>query len=612
MRALELLAPARNIDIGIAAIDCGADAVYIAGPRFGARQAAGNGMGEIQYLCEYAHKYGARIFMTVNTIVFEEELKDVHNMMLEAQAIGVDGFIVQDLAITSWDDIKIPIHASTQCAIRTVQKASFLESLGFARLVLERELSLEQIKDIAEHTNCELEAFVHGALCVCYSGQCYLSENICSRSANRGSCIQACRSLYDLVDQDGKVLVKNKALLSLKDYRLLDRMEDMALAGINSFKIEGRLKNISYVKNVVSEYSKELDKIVEAHPEMFYRASFGHSSANFKADSDKTFNRGYTELYIDGKKASWSSMDAPKAMGEHIGTIASLRQKDASSMEVRVKTKGQALHNGDGFSVVTRGGIIGFRGDICQGNTIVCKLIDGISPGDKIYRNLDASFEKILDRERVERDIRAYIDVVIEDGYKLIAKAVTEDGRTATVTTTQTNESTNKERMVEMLKSQLSKKAYHYSFSLRKLNINSTDNSLPFLSASSINSIRRELASILNQSECIARPLVKGKIDEKVNCCDTISYKDNVANNIAAEVLKKRGAKSIEQAYELSHNQRAELMRTKYCIKYELGICPVHQRVSEKRGSNLFLMNNGRRFALEFDCKACEMIVKEA
>ena len=329
-RQLELLAPARDYQIGIAAIDCGADAVYIAGPQFGARQAAGNEIEDIRRLCEYAHKYGVRIFVTLNTILYDSELESAYRQMLAVQEAGADAIIVQDLAILAMaekgigdvkGEIRIPLHASTQCAIRTPEQAIFLESLGFSRLILERELSLQQIRAIRGAVSCELEFFVHGALCVCYSGQCYLSEKIAGRSANRGACIQACRSRYDLVDANGKVLVRDKALLSLKDYNLRDRIDELADAGITSFKIEGRLKNASYVKNVVMDYSLALETLVSKHPDRYERGSFGTVCGGFSPDTRKTFNRGYTELYIDGKRGSWACMDAAKSMGEEIGTV---------------------------------------------------------------------------------------------------------------------------------------------------------------------------------------------------------------------------------------------------------------------------------------------------
>ena len=324
MRQLELLAPARDAQIGIAAIDCGADAVYIAGPQFGARQAAGNSIEDIKTLCGYAHRFGARIFVALNTILYDDELEAAYRQMLEVQEAGADALIIQDMAVMRMaaegignfrEDFHIPLHASTQCAIRTPEHAVFLEGMGFSRLILEREMSLEQIRTIRKAVSCELEFFVHGALCVCYSGQCYLSEKIAGRSANRGACIQACRSRYDLADSDGKILVRDKALLSLKDYNLKARLEDLAEAGITSFKIEGRLKNASYVKNVVRDYSLALDEIVRKRPEEYERGSYGQITGGFTPDTTKTFNRGYTELFIDGKKGRWASMDAAKSMG---------------------------------------------------------------------------------------------------------------------------------------------------------------------------------------------------------------------------------------------------------------------------------------------------------
>ena len=312
MRQLELLAPARDLQIGIAAISCGADAVYIAGPRVGARQAAGNGIEDIRQLCNYAHKFGVRIFVTLNTILYDNELEEAWEQMLAVQDAGADAIIVQDLAVVALAQERgygLPLHASTQCAIRTPEQAVFLESLGFSRLILERELSLEQIRAIRDAVTCELEFFVHGALCVCYSGQCYLSEQICGRSANRGACIQACRSRYDLVDESGKVIVRDKALLSLKDYNLRGRLRELAEAGITSFKIEGRLKNESYVRNVVRDYSLEIDRLV-ASDESFERGSWGRVAGGFAPDTSKTFNRGYTELFIDAQEPFCPSMNS--------------------------------------------------------------------------------------------------------------------------------------------------------------------------------------------------------------------------------------------------------------------------------------------------------------
>ena len=426
MKFLELLAPARNMDIGIAAIDCGADAVYIAGPAFGARQAAGNSMEDIRRLTEYAHRFGARIFLTLNTILFDNELAEAERLLAEAKDAGVDAIIAQDLAV--WELTDLPVHASTQCAIRTPEKARLYEGIGASRLVLEREMSLDQIRAIRSSVDCELEFFVHGALCVCYSGQCYMSERIAGRSANRGECIQACRSLYDLVDKDGNVLVRNKALLSLKDYNLKDRLQDLADAGICSFKIEGRLKNISYVRNIVRAYSLALDELVAANPEKLRRVSFGRSEGGFTPDLAKTFNRGYTQLFLDGKRSgNWSSMDAPKSIGEEVGTVVSIapmRQNFSNgkrpseeniTITLRMKNPGDRLQNGDGFSFLSkgRGEIVGFRGDVCQGNRITCINVTGLYPGAKLYRNLSNAFEKELESNLPVRTIPVSVDISV-------------------------------------------------------------------------------------------------------------------------------------------------------------------------------------------------------
>ena len=609
MTILELLAPARNADIGIAAIDCGADAVYMAGEEFGARKDAGNSMEDVARLCGYAHRFGARIFLTVNTILFDGELERAHRLMLEAQEAGVDAFIVQDAAVTQWDDIKVPLHASTQCAIRTPEDARFQESLGYSRLVVERETSLETLKSIRKAVDCELEFFVHGALCVCYSGQCYLSEHLAGRSANRGACVQACRSLYDLMDDSGRVLVRNKALLSLKDYRLLDRLGDLAEAGVCSFKIEGRLKNASYVKNVVREYSMALDALVATQPEHWRRASFGRVSGGFTPATDRTFNRGYTELWLDGKRGRWSSMDAPKSMGEYVGTVRSVRAERGGCSIVLSPSDGVRLGNGDGFAFAGKGGIVGFRGDVCEGNTIRCKPVEGLRSGLKLYRNINSAFERELERNMPRREIGVALEVSISGKYNIDITATSEDGRQVSCPfKSDLDTAENRERQEAMIREQLSKRSGHYLFSVEKLEIQTPGGSLPLLSASLLNSIRRLVASDLDALPCGRLPMAAGRKDTSVKVGNTaLSYKYNVSNTAARALYEARGAESIEPAYELAHRKDAELMRTRYCVRYELGMCPVHQGAKESRP--LFLLNNGRRLALHFDCAKCEMTV---
>ena len=726
MKFLELLAPARNADIGIAAIDCGADAVYIAGPAFGARQAAGNSMEDIRRLTEYAHRFGARIFLTLNTILFDNELAEAERLLAEAKDAGVDAIIAQDLAV--WELTDLPVHASTQCAIRTPEKARLYEGIGASRLVLEREMSLDQIRAIRSSVNCELEFFVHGALCVCYSGQCYMSERIAGRSANRGECIQACRSLYDLVDEDGNVLVRNKALLSLKDYNLKDRLQDLADAGICSLKIEGRLKNISYVRNVVRAYSLALDELVAANPGKYRRVSFGRSEGGFTPDLAKTFNRGYTQLFLDGKRSgNWSSMDAPKSIGEEVGTVVSIapmRQNYSNgkrpseeyvTITVRMKNPDDRLQNGDGFSFLSkgRGEIVGFRGDVCQGNRITCRNVTGLYPGAKLYRNLSNAFEKELESNLPVRTIPVSVDIsvivvpvtttgsvtewcrtvtenlgpvtddscpVTEKGrspsrskrlckqtYSLRINAVSQDGRSI-VLEREAGDSTaeNAKRMREMFVAQISKDTGIYSFTLSSLNVEAPDGSLPFLPASALNAIRRDLAAALGEMPCRAIPLPTGKtadnpgISNALNtpnnaespsgCQDRrqdqkpilskipdiqepasdgihVSYKANIANHVARETYQVLGATQTDEAFEISHLPGTELMRTKYCIRHELGLCPVHRETGRHQGKanfatgssklatttpsgHLYLINNGKRYHLSFDCANCEMVVR--
>lgn len=726
MKFLELLAPARNADIGIAAIDCGADAVYIAGPAFGARQAAGNSMEDIRRLTEYAHRFGARIFLTLNTILFDNELAEAERLLAEAKDAGVDAIIAQDLAV--WELTDLPVHASTQCAIRTPEKARLYEGIGASRLVLEREMSLDQIRAIRSSVNCELEFFVHGALCVCYSGQCYMSERIAGRSANRGECIQACRSLYDLVDEDGNVLVRNKALLSLKDYNLKDRLQDLADAGICSLKIEGRLKNISYVRNVVRAYSLALDELVAANPEKLRRVSFGRSEGGFTPDLAKTFNRGYTQLFLDGKRSgNWSSMDAPKSIGEEVGTVVSIapmRQNFSNgkrpseeniTITLRMKNPGDRLQNGDGFSFLSkgRGEIVGFRGDVCQGNRITCRNVTGLYPGAKLYRNLSNAFEKELESNLPVRTIPVSVDIsvivvpvtttgsvtewcrsvtenigpvtddscpVTEKGrspsqskrlckqtYSLKINAVSQDGRSI-VLEREAGDSTaeNAKRMREMFVAQISKDTGIYSFTLSSLNVETPDGSLPFLPTSALNAIRRDLAAALDKMPCRAIPLPTGKTadnpgisnalstpnnaESPSGCQDRrqdqkpilskipdiqepasdgihVSYKANIANHVARETYQVLGATQTDEAFEISHLPGTELMRTKYCIRHELGLCPVHRKTGRHQGKanfatgssklatttpsgHLYLINNGKRYHLSFDCANCEMVVR--
>ncbi|MBQ9476587.1 MAG: U32 family peptidase [Bacteroidales bacterium] len=599
MFPLELLAPARNADIGIAAVDCGADAVYIAAGKFGARKDAGNDLADVARLCAYAHRFGVRIFLTVNTILSDEELEEAHALMLEAQQAGVDAFIIRDLRLCAFPDIRVPLHASTQCAIRDAESARRYEAAGCTRIVLERQLSLEEIRRIRESVRCEIECFVHGALCVGYSGECRLSEFLDGRSADRGACIQACRSLYDLVDADGRVLVRNKALLSLKDFNLKARLEDLAEAGVCSFKIEGRLKNASYVKNVVRDYSLALDALVSRYPDRYCRASWGEVSGGFEPDADKTFNRGYTELFLDGRRGRWSSMDAPKSMGEAVGTVRQLRREASRGMQFTVQPlrRGLELHNGDGFAIATADGVTGFRGDVCEGLQVRCKDVPDLREGMTLYRNINTAFEKALETQACRREIPVSLSVRVHGKYVLELRARTQDGRElcspfhADVETAQ-----NRERAEAMLREQLSKRSGVYRFSVDELVVETAGGSLPLLSASTINSLRRLVAEDLDGFSAAGYP-GRAADSSSLRC-----GKPSRGNPAAEDTLQPN---PLQPAAEPD-----ELLRSKYCIRYELGLCPRWQGAAPT--GPLFLVNNGRRLALSFDCQACEMSVSAA
>lgn len=654
MRFLELLAPAKNLSVGIAAIDCGADAVYIAGPSFGARKDAGNSVGDIAQLCAYAHRYGARIFAAVNTLVYEDELPSVRELALALQDAGVDALIVQDMALAAFAAqdgdaaLHIPLHASTQCAIRDADKALRLARAGFSRLILERQLSLREIRRIREATagtGVELECFVHGALCVCYSGQCYLSEALCGRSANRGACVQACRSRYTLYDGQDNVLLKDKALLSLKDLNLLTRIGDLAGTGITSFKIEGRLKNESYVRNVVTAYSQALDEYIGAHPGAFRRASFGKTESLFVPRLDKTFNRGYTQLYLDGVKGTdWASMDAPKGMGESVGTLRSSGRNYVEIEGVATARDGESdaglrFTPGDGLAFVARdGNIEGFRVDTVLRSQeaglarVGCQPPASIYRGAHIFRNLDVAFEKQLSAAPSRRFLRVEIRFDAErsdDTWHISARAVSEDGRQVTLEEfVPAPVASNQDRMQALLRDQLAKSAGHYQ--CRYVPV-AAQGALPLLSVATINDIRRRLCKKLDAVPCRCHPLHHAQAVRSMQPEEPSSYKSNVSNSVAAAFC----GVDAPAAFELNHQPDAELMRTRYCIRHELGLCPYRQRqaardrsaldpstrdrtsfdrsaisASAAQAAPLFLENNGRRFHLDFDCPRCEMTLK--
>ena len=566
---LELLAPARNAEIGIAAIDCGADAVYIAGPAFGARAAAGNDVADIARLCRYAHRYGVKIHATVNTLLQDEEFSQAVRLMWELYEAGVDVFIVQDLGLLERDLPPVELHASTQTAIRTPERARELEALGFSRLVLERQLTFDEIRAIRAAVSCELEFFIHGAVCVGYSGQCYLSQFLTGRSANRGVCAQVCRSRYDLVDADGCVLAKDKTLLSPCDLRLDGRLGELVDAGITSFKIEGRLKNASYVKNIVRHYRRVIDDFVADHPQ-YRKASAGRLEGGFTPDPDKTFQRGYTQAFVDGRSGRMSSVDAAKALGEPVGEIAAVKGKD-----VTIRGKKQ-LENGDGLSFVSgNGSVTGARVEIARGDCIRLRDASSLAPGMRVYRNLDARFERELDKNMPRR----VVDVTLSwhsQGGETVVTAVTEDGlRVEKRFRDDAPEAEKPEAAREALYRQLSRHTDPFAFSLQEV----VAEPLRFYPAAFLNQVRRDLAAQL-------LALVESRPRRSV------------------PHTPQPGAAGFNRS---SLSLPSALLGSRFCVRWEAGLCPKGKGPAIPRPEPLYLVNQGNRLRLEFDCSRCEM-----
>ena len=616
MQEIELLSPARNSEIGIAAIDCGADSVYIAAPKYGARAQAGNSFEDIARLCSYAHKFGAKVYLTLNTILYDSELEEAKDYLWEAYRNGIDAVIVQDFALLKMERPPIPLFASTQTDIRTPEKAALLEKLGFERLILARELSLKQIKEIRKATSAPLESFVHGALCVSYSGQCYLSRYMTGRSANRGECAQVCRSNYDLVDQDGNILAKDNPLLSLKDMNRSLRMEDLIDAGVTSFKIEGRLKNVSYVKNIVSLYDSVLQKIIaekNKDGEKFRRSSLGRKRADFTPDAEKTFSRGYTDYFLDGKRGDWKSRDAAKGMGEFIGTVTSVNGGGQSMVRFTYDSN-KPIHNSDGLCFASKGKVTaGYRANSCSGNTVEIFSKDAqIKKGDLIYRNLDSAFEKQLENTP-PRMIDTTLDVFLSDGHIAISANIQDKSKTF-VFFLRGDRAQNPETAKGLIRKQLGKTAKHFSFT-----VNSIDgDDIYFYKTSSLNGIRAELAESLEKyleetrQRTKPHPVAEKKDFSPLKDLAKEAFKEggssylrNSSNRLSKEVYTELGLSDIQPSYEQAPPKDAILMRCKYCIRYQLGMC----KKESKDTRRLYLKNGNNTLALDFDCAKCEMLV---
>ena len=608
-RPLELLAPAKNADFGIEAINHGADAVYIGGPAFGARANAGNTIADIARLADHAHRYRAKVLVAVNTILRDEELEGARRLAWQCFEAGADALIVQDMGLLELDLPPLELHASTQTDIRSAAKARFLEQVGFSQMVLARELSLKEIRKIADQTGAALEFFVHGALCVSYSGQCYISHAHTGRSANRGECSQACRLPYSLEDQEGQVLAADKHLLSLKDNDQSANLLALAEAGISSFKIEGRLKDLSYVKNITAHYRQELDRILEFHPE-FSPAAEGRCTYTFTPQPEKTFNRGSTDYFVNSRQGDIGAFDTPAFAGPAIGQVTRIG-KGWFDLE----TVGEeALHNGDGLSYFdAEQELQGLRLNTAEKVGRAWRCTPNALPGDlavgqSLHRNRDQEFERALEKKSAERRIPLHLRfeetpagfaLTLTDPAGLCVAAELPHAREA---------AQNGERALAGLKENLAKLGNTVYLA------ESVDLALSqpwFLPAGAVNALRREAVAKLDAARAAAyqRPPRAKPVEPPALYPESeLTYLGNVYNQKAREFYTRHGVELIESAYECNEEKGAvSLMITKHCLRYSYNLCP--KEVKGIRPDPMTLVNGGERLTLKFDCKKCEMHV---
>ena len=577
---IELLSPATNLEVGLAAINHGADAVYIGGPAFGAREKAGNSIEDIEKLCDHAHLFGAKVYVTLNTLLNENELEPARQLAWDCWNAGVDALIVQDLNLLNLDLPPIPLHASTQCDNLTLERVQELESLGFEQVVLGRELAIDQIREIRSKTTVPLEFFVHGSLCVSHSGQCYLSEYIGNRSANRGACAQPCRLPWDLLDAEGKVLVKGKHLLCLKDLNNSAHLEELMDAGITSFKIEGRLKEADYVKNITAYYRQQLDAIFERRPE-FVQASLGHCSYTFEVNPEKSFNRGFTDYFIHGRQPGIGSPHTPKSMGEYIGEV-----KWCNSVQMEILTD-KTLHNGDGLCFLNQDEeLIGIRADVVRlgregVHTISTNRPHGAFRGAKIYRNYDIEWQRQVDASKGNRkiDIELALEET-EEGFVLSGKWKVESGKLSTFhfpLSTPKIPATNPEKALENIRKKLSQWG---DTIYNPINIDINLSQPYLISASVLGEMKRGAVELLKS----------GKIKVESGKFSTLHSP----------------LSTLHSPLSTFHSPLSTLMSCHHCIRYANGLCP---KETGKPTGPLFIRNGQNTFRLEFDCKKCLMYV---
>lgn len=600
---IELLAPARDADIAIAAIDHGADAVYMGASHHGARADATNTLDDVRRACEHAHRFGARIYATVNTLVYDDELMEVERLFHDLYRIGVDALIIQDLGLLRMDLPPIALHASTQCDLRTPDKARFLEALGFSQLVMARELTLDEIAAIRKVTTVPLEAFVHGALCVSYSGRCAISQALKGRSANRGECAQLCRLPYDLVDGKGHILVEGKHLLSLRDMAQHDRLEQLMAAGVTSFKIEGRLKDVGYVKNVVAYYSRAIDKVIARHPERYRRSSFGKVELTFDPAIEKSFNRGFTHYFLDERQpkdgTAMASIDTPKSQGEYLG-----RALRCSGNRLIIDTR-TTLANGDGLSFTdAQGQFSGARVNrALGGGTVLLRERADIPQGARIYRTADKAFNDLLARPSATRTIAVDAELRYTGG--MLALTLDDERGNRVTHTIECDLQPADKPQGDRQKAELGKLGgtiYH----LLEANVPGD----VFIPASLLTRLRRETIELLDRAHHITRTIDKRRLEDKSALCPFTKLEpaDNVANRLAEQLYRDHGVTEICRALETGTPITAStpLMHTRYCIRRQLGACLKFKNATTLP-RDLYLKTGTTLLRVNCDCKACEM-----
>lgn len=591
-KTVELLAPARDLDAARAAIDYGADALYIGGTGFGARAAAVNTVEDVARAAEYAHRYGARVHATLNTLLFDDELADAERLAHELIQAGVDALIVQDAAYRMMS-LPVELHASTQMCNMTPEHARFLGECGYARVILERGLSIDEIRAICSATGAEVECFVHGAICVGYSGRCFMSRSQGTRSGNRGACSQPCRMAYDLTDGAGRTYIKGKHLLSVRDMNLSERIGGMIDAGVTSFKIEGRLKDIRYIKNTVAHYRRRIDEELALRPHLM-RASFGRSQADFTPDPSKSFTRGESEYFYSGKCAGVASFDTPKSVGEPVGRVVSVT-KSSFTLD-----RDHTLTAGDGICF----GGAGTNVNAAEGRRVQPNRMDGIAAGTEIFRNYDHRFALALDRSRTRRTLDADAKVRITADCAELIFTRRDDGAAVTVRRQGQFEPANDAAKNEAsIRSQVAKSGD----SIFRVCDIAIDGASRFVPASAVAAMRREALERLAEMPWPTQHRILPDNPSVRFPAGRLTAEENVTNRLAADFYRRHGVTDIEPPLELAASTRGcRVMRSAYCIRREIGEC---LRENPRLRGDLYIEHGAYRYRLEFDCGVCEMSI---